>query len=241
VDLDFLVLFSSLASITGPFAHSDYSAANSFLDAFAPDSNSRRTYHTLTINWPVWKEVGIVAKLEALMGVEDWKDEALKKAILTADGLEAFKRALNSDLSQVIVSPEKLDRVLARAREGFDASKNLSAVRPSRKSEPNSGADEPTNEIETAVAEIWRIGVGLDHVGIHEQFANLGGHSLLALQIVTRIRAVYNVNLTLRDFFEAPVIAQLSSLIQDRLILDIENLSDEEVRELLSAASDQHD
>jgi acyl transferase domain-containing protein/acyl carrier protein len=241
VDLDFLVLFSSMASITGPFAHSDYSAANSFLDAFAPDSNSRRTYHTLTINWPVWKEVGIVAKLEALMGVEDWKDEALKKAILTADGLEAFKRALNADLSQVIVSPEKLDRVLARAREGFDASKNLSAVRPSRKSEPNSGADEPTNEIETAVAEIWRNVFGLDHIGIHEQFANLGGHSLLALQIVTRIRAVYNVNLTLRDFFEAPVIAQLSSLIQDRLIMDIENLSDEEVRELLSAASDQHD
>ncbi len=54
--LDFLVLFSSMASITGPFAHAEYSAANAFLDAFAAFANSQANYPTLTINWPVWKE-----------------------------------------------------------------------------------------------------------------------------------------------------------------------------------------
>ena len=246
IDLDFLVLFSSMASITGPFAHADYSAANSFLDAFAPYSNSRRSYHTLAINWPVWKEVGIVAKLEALMGVEDWKDEALKKAILTRDGLDAFRRALNSDLPRVIVSPDNLDRVLAQSREAFDPPMNLSGVRASGKAVTlnrvqNTGADRPTDEIETVVAGIWNNIFGIEQIGIHEEFSSLGGHSLLALQIVTRIRASYGVALTLRDFFEAPTIAQSSSLIRDKLILDIANLTDDEVRELVSNASEQHD
>jgi acyl transferase domain-containing protein/acyl carrier protein len=246
IDLDFLVLFSSMASITGPFAHADYSAANSFLDAFASYSNSQTSYHTVAINWPVWKEVGIVAKLEALMGVEDWKDEALKKAILTVDGLDAFKRVLNCDLPQVIVSPENLDHVLARAREAFDPSLNRSGVRAPGNAAalnraPDAGADQPANEIEAAVTAIWTTVFGLDQIGVHEQFASLGGHSLLALQILTRIRASYNVNITLRDFFEAPTVAQLSSLIRDKLILDIENLTDDEVRELISTASDQHD
>jgi hypothetical protein len=35
IDLDFLILFSSITSIIAPYAESDYTAANSFLDAFA--------------------------------------------------------------------------------------------------------------------------------------------------------------------------------------------------------------
>ena len=82
VALDFFVLFSSMASVTTPYAHSDYSAANSFLDAFAYYSNSHKNFHTLTINWPVWKEVGIVADLQTVLGAEEWKKEALKRRFL---------------------------------------------------------------------------------------------------------------------------------------------------------------
>lgn len=243
IDLDFLVLFSSMASIIGPFAHADYSAANSFLDAFAAYSNSRRRYHTLAINWPVWKEVGIVAKQEAFMGVENWREEALKNAILTKDGLTAFQRALNCDLAQVVISPENLDHLLGAP---FDASKDLAGARASRNAATlpraeNAGADRPTDEVETVVEDIWRTAFGLQQIGIHEQFTDLGGHSLLALQIVTRARGVYGVDIALREFFEAPTIAQFGALIRDKLILDIANLTDDEVRELISNASEPHE
>ena len=120
IDLDFLVLFSSITSIITPYAESDYSAANSFLDAFTYFSNAQKRFHTLTINWPGWKEVGQLAELKALPGVESWKEEALKRAILTKDGLEAFKRALNSDFKQVVVSPEDLNHLLAQSQEFID-------------------------------------------------------------------------------------------------------------------------
>ena len=233
---DFLVLFSSMASITCPFAHAEYCAANSFLDAFAAYSNSRTNYHTLAINWPVWKEVGIVAKLEAAMGVEDWKDEALKKAMLTEDGLEAFGRALLSGLPQVFVSPENLDRVLAQATAVTVPPGKFSRGRTSESAAASGpGADRPDDEIETAVAGIWSNIFGIGRIGIREQFTSLGGHSLLALQIVARLRALYHVDLTLRDFFEAPTVAELSSIIREKIIRDIEALSDDEVCELIAS------
>ena len=57
-NLDFLVLFSSITAVTTPFAESDYSGANAFLDAFAHYSRTQRPYPVISINWPGWKETG---------------------------------------------------------------------------------------------------------------------------------------------------------------------------------------
>ena len=236
VDLDFLVLFSSMASIIGPFAHAEYSAANSFLDAFGSYSNSQRKYRTVSINWPVWREVGAVANLEAFMGIEDWKNEALKTGILTRHGLEAFGRVLNSDLPQVIVSPEDLESLLSASTAADLSTASVSAARMSGNAATSRGtgsdeAEQPTDEIETAVASIWSALFGIECIGIHEQFASLGGHSLLAMQLVGKVRTSFGVEATLREFFDAPTIAQLSSLIRAKLIAEIESLTDEEVLE----------
>ena len=241
VDLDFLVLFSSITSIITPYAESDYSAANSFLDAFTYFSKALKRFHTLTINWPSWKEVGQLAELKALPGVESWKAEALKRAILTKDGLEAFKRALNSDFKQVVVSPEDLNHLLALAQsqEYIDPLRYLSLREDSTKAVPfnrgrQDGKDQPTNEVEATVARIWSEVFGFDRIGIHEEFSSLGGHSLLAMQIVSKIRFSYQIDFTLREFFERPTIAQLSSTLRARIVAEIEGLSDEEARELIS-------
>src|ERR1017187_3564503 len=222
---DFLVLFSSIASILTPYALSDYSAANSFLDAFACFANAKGYFHALSINWPAWREVGMLAELETLQGVEGWKDAA-EDTITTKDGLEAFERALNSNLAQVIVSPVDLNQMIEVA----------SANRVFRDVGTQwDGGGQPTNTVETALADMWSSVFGLDRIGIHEHFADLGGHSLLALQIVSRIRSLYQIPFTLRDFFEAPTIAQLSSVIQARIFAEIEGLTDEQARRLISS------
>jgi NAD(P)-dependent dehydrogenase (short-subunit alcohol dehydrogenase family) len=241
-DLDFLVLFSSITSIITPYAESDYSAANSFLDAFTYFSNAQKKFHTLTINWPGWKEVGQLAELQALPGVESWKEQALKKAILTKDGLEAFKRALNSDFKQVVVSPEDLNHLLAQSQAFIDQAQYLSVRQDSTKAAPSirgrqGGVDQPTDEVETRVAKIWEEVFGFDRIGIHEEFSNLGGHSLLAMQIVSKIRFFYQMDFTFREFFERPTIAQLSSAIRARIVAEIEGLSDDEAKQLISRTS----
>lgn len=234
---DFLVLFSSVTSILTPYAECDYSAANCFLDAFSCFANAHGGFHTLTINWPGWKEVGQLADLAVLPGLDGWKQRALESAITTKDGLEAFHRALNSNLTQVIVSPENLKHPLKASESVFDPTTYLSQVQPEKTAftppgGQQDGPGQPTNIVEKALAEIWSTVFGLERIGIHEHFVDLGGHSLLAMQIVSRIHSLYKIPFTIRDVFEGSTIAQLSSVIEGRMLTEIEGLTDEQVRRL---------
>ncbi|HVY71529.1 MAG TPA: type I polyketide synthase, partial [Verrucomicrobiae bacterium] len=116
LDLDILVLFSSISSVVALHGQSDYVGANAFLDEFAHYANSRESFRTVVINWPGWREVGILANLKTPSGFETQKAAMLEKAILTKDGLDAFDRALAARLTQLIVSPRDLSVVIDEER-----------------------------------------------------------------------------------------------------------------------------
>ena len=72
----------------------------------------------------------------------------------------------------------------------------------------------PRNRVEESLAAIWCELLGIEQVGIHDNFFALGGHSLLAATIQSRMASESQVNLPLRKLFEAPTIAELSSEIE---------------------------
>jgi amino acid adenylation domain-containing protein len=72
----------------------------------------------------------------------------------------------------------------------------------------------PRNPMERQLASIWCEVLGIEDVGIHDNFFALGGHSLLAIQIKTRTFERMQVDLSLRLLFEAPTIAELAEEIE---------------------------
>ena len=82
--------------------------------------------------------------------------------------------------------------------------------------EPVPPYEAPRNAVEAKVAEIWAAVLGVEKVGIQDNFLLLGGESLLAGQVAARIRDQFNVEVSLRSIFVdtvAQISAQLSGAV----------------------------
>jgi aryl carrier-like protein len=75
----------------------------------------------------------------------------------------------------------------------------------------------PRGPVEEAVAEIWTELLGALSVGVDDNFFDRGGHSLLAMQLLSRLRRTFEVEVSLRDFLEDPTIARLARLVEQAL------------------------
>ncbi|MGW2545745.1 phosphopantetheine-binding protein, partial [Kitasatospora sp. NPDC001574] len=71
----------------------------------------------------------------------------------------------------------------------------------------------PATEQEEAVAAVWREVLGVEEVGVDDDFFALGGHSLAAVQINSRIQSRFGTELDLRDFFQTPTVAHTVGLL----------------------------
>ena len=67
---------------------------------------------------------------------------------------------------------------------------------------------------EQEIAEIWQELLGIQRIGIYDNYFELGGDSLLAAQIISRLRDTFQVELDLNRFFETLTIAVLSGSIE---------------------------
>jgi amino acid adenylation domain-containing protein len=75
----------------------------------------------------------------------------------------------------------------------------------------------PATPKQERLARIWAEALGLDQVGAHDNFFDLGGHSLSAMQILSRIREEFRIEIVLRDFLENPTVVALATCLESSL------------------------
>ncbi|MFC4047951.1 amino acid adenylation domain-containing protein, partial [Dactylosporangium siamense] len=72
----------------------------------------------------------------------------------------------------------------------------------------------PVGAVQDLLAGIWAGLLDVERVGATDNFFDLGGHSLLATRVVSRIRAVLEVEVPVAALFDAPTVAGLSRVIE---------------------------
>jgi len=76
----------------------------------------------------------------------------------------------------------------------------------------------PKTEIEELVAKIWNEVLGIDRIGINDNFIALGGHSLAAIRVTSRINQEIEINFSLDKIFELPTISEYARYIEKTLL-----------------------
>ena len=68
----------------------------------------------------------------------------------------------------------------------------------------------PRDEMEQCIVEAWQAILGIEQIGVNDNFFDLGGDSLLATQVRSRLREIVNVELSVAAIFDAPTPAEFS-------------------------------
>jgi acyl transferase domain-containing protein/acyl carrier protein len=229
--VDFCLLFSSNAAVLGGLGFVAYAAANRFMDAFVSSRDKNESPIWLSANWDPWPEEtkqykGLKTSIDQYAMTQPESEEAFRRVVcMTAGG-------------QIVISTgdlqSRLDVWVKRkaALEAQGAGGNISITFHQR---PHllTIYVAPQDEIERTIADIWQEVLGIQQVGIHDNFFDLGGDSLLVTQVVGRLRDAFQINLPLSLLFNFPTVAGLAGVV----VQTETELEDPERAEILSILS----
>ncbi len=220
--LDFLVLFSSITSTTGSPGQVDYCAANAFLDAYA-QHNSQKHGRTIAVDWSEWQwnawEDGMAGF--GAMGTF-LKENRQHFGLSFQEGMEVLERVLICQCPRVVISTQdfayvvelsKLFTVATLLQETHQGQQGQKVVhsRPTL----DTSYIAPRNDLERRIAALWEQLLGIEQVGISDNFFDLGGNSLLGGDLIVHMRKTFNVeDLPAYVLYEAPSVAAMAHYLE---------------------------
>jgi len=208
--LDFCVLFSSLSSVLGGLGFAGYTAANIFMDTFAHKYNRLATSKWISVNWDTWRTREDQHKILGRTVVE--------YEMTPAEGVQAFERVLAHEIdTQIVNSTGDLD---TRIREWIMLESLQDEAATVTPASGRARPDLPTayvtasNDYERIITTVWQELLGIEEVGIYDNFFDLGGNSLIGLQVIARLKKELDVQIPVVALFEAPNASTLAKYLR---------------------------
>jgi acyl transferase domain-containing protein/NADPH:quinone reductase-like Zn-dependent oxidoreductase/thioesterase domain-containing protein/acyl carrier protein len=190
----------------------------SFQDKDSIITQNTETLHSDNIDLQSRKP--FVSKLETKnTAVTNLVQQNLKEGLLPIEGVDVFDRILGSRQSQVIVSTRDIHSRLEQNSVSTMLS-SLKNAEPAHLSKPTHSRPQlgqayiaPRNDIEQKIADIWQQFLGVEQVGIYDDFFDLGGNSLLAVQLIAKLREVLQIDLSVQSLLNTSTVAALAEFL----------------------------
>ncbi len=243
--LDFFVVFSSVNTLMGIPGQGDYTAANSYLDAFSAYRN-KKGKTTLAINWAPWEEAGMAKDNNS-----DFKN-GIFKALKTREAIDLFEKALYSDMTRIIVGEiNKGGSMYGKSIEDIDFmiqdevksefSKDTKKVLKKKMAEERSVIDIGQidyPQVERTITEIWKKVLGFEEIDIEENFFQIGGDSIMINRVYSLINDAFPQSISMPELFKYTTILSISKHIYQN---SISVLTDNKVPEKETSSETQKD
>lgn len=217
-NLDFMLLFSSIASLAPTPGQLDYSMANIYLDAFS-EYGMVSGKKIITVNWPAWNDVGMAVKYQNI-------NEKFIHSINSNDAMYALWIILNNGYNHVVVGEWNKNEI--KDIKGINLGKNLQDLvqdnshnfdRTYSKQKINvileGRLDDNYTEEERIISEIWANVLGLNVVNIYSNFNDIGGNSIFAVKMLDMLNEKYPNMFDVTDMFSYSTIYQLAEHIRE--------------------------
>lgn len=241
--LDFMILCSSLSSILGGLGLADYCASNAFLDHFAFYNTSKNGTLTISINWDTWQGVGMAVnatRLQALSKIASLEAADIEGTIQPQEGVEAFRRILSwSAVPQVIVSTKAIQTLHKQHKShlalmGMNGTESGGSPSVHVRPEVQTSYIAPSNQLEQQIANFWQRVLGIEKIGVNDNFFEIGGDSVMIIQIIRQMHEAFQVALSMHLIFETPTIAGLAEVVAQK---QMELIDSEHMAELIKRVS----
>ena len=201
--LDFCLLFSSISSVLGGLGFAGYTAANIFIDTFTHWHNRRSQTPWLSVNWDTWRARG---------NHRDTTGRTVVAYEMTPhEGAQALERVLmHRSATQLINSTGDLQ---TRIRQWIEL-EILHDPAPLRAAgappELTTHYVVGSTHYERTVAAVWQKLLGIERIGVHDNFFDLGGNSLIGLQVIAALKKELGLQIPVVALFEAPTVSTLA-------------------------------
>ncbi len=136
----------------------------------------------------------------------------VRQGIRPSEGFELLCRALATNEPQPVVSSLDIGRLVAEAAWSAPMTARDSVVQFDRP-ELETAFVEPRTEVERILSGFWSELLGIEGIGVDDDFFDLGGHSLVAVRLFRMIRKTFGIDLPISVLYEAPTIAGCATLI----------------------------
>jgi acyl carrier protein len=222
-ELDFFVVYSSIAGVIGGVTQAHYAAASTFLDALA-GWRTRQGLPGLATNWGAWAGVGMSARLDPALSRE--VERGGIRFFSPTRGLRTLVGLLGGSQAQRVVGRYDWDRVAAAAPYPDALYERVAdRARPTE-----SGVDvaallaRPTAERLAEITDLVRAKVAAalhfddaDSVDTTAELVSLGLDSLMAMEVKSGLERTFRLVLPASLAFDYPTVGQLTEFVAGQL------------------------
>jgi acyl transferase domain-containing protein/acyl carrier protein len=217
-ELDFILLSSSHSAYDVGAGDVEYCSSNAFVDHFAAQQARTGKTPVIAINWDRWRGVGMAQAYEAMMKTRLGHVPA--GGMDRTQGCESFKRILSLQTlpPQIVISTcDFNERTAHKDVLHQNTQDSISTEIPDSVHNRSTLLGDyvaAQTDSQKQMITVWQEVLAIPQIGIDDNFYDLGGDSLIAIKVLSRLRDVFAVELSVNDLFERPTVKQLCERLE---------------------------